>query len=203
MKFTNDVSKYEAHLFCEYILKTILNRVKSSNLLEAYTELHGTTQATLDLLKQTRISLEETVDTKDMVIYCDGTIFPKDGTIGCGFIIDNSCNDGLSLKDERFQKGTYLGFKGTTNQAEYYGVIEALDYVRQLKTHPVKLTIYTDSNLLVRQVTNQWEVKNRKLRKLKNIIHSLMDEISSVISIEWVAREENLAHNVAQNCKDY
>jgi ribonuclease HI len=192
MQFTDDKTKYEAHLFCEQILTKLLRCVKSPELLVAYTELHGTLQATLAEIQTVRVGLEPKTSVEGLTLFCDGTIFVEDGTIGCGFCTSAG-----------YKQGRYLGIKGTTNQAEYYGVIEALDYLKSMKEPPIKATIYTDSNLVVKQVNNQWAIKNKKLKKLKNIACSLLNEVNSVITIQWLSRDDNQAHEVARNCRRF
>jgi len=52
----------------------------------------------------------------------------------------------------------------TNNQAEYWAIIKALQFVVSLRADEV--TCYLDSELVVKQLTGKYSVKNPELRKL-------------------------------------
>src|ERR1700747_1853065 len=74
---------------------------------------------------------------------------------------------GVVIRDPRGQVVAnlkkYIG-RSTNNVAEYYGLIAALDYAQQ---HGIRaLRIESDSELLVRQMRGQYQVKSAELRPL-------------------------------------
>jgi ribonuclease HI len=60
-------------------------------------------------------------------------------------------------------KSRYLGFR-TNNQAEYEAIIEALETAVAL--HAEEVTCHLDSQLVVKQISGEYQVKNAALRKL-------------------------------------
>ena len=52
----------------------------------------------------------------------------------------------------------------TNNQAEYRALIRGLDFVAQFTRHQV--LCFSDSDLLVKQMTGVWRLKNARLREL-------------------------------------
>jgi ribonuclease HI len=60
-------------------------------------------------------------------------------------------------------KSRYLGSR-TNNQAEYEAIIEALETAVAL--HAEEVTCHLDSQLVVKQITGEYQVKNGVLRKL-------------------------------------
>ena len=63
----------------------------------------------------------------------------------------------------RFRIGKYVG-RATNNVAEYYGLIGALDYAQSQNIS--RLAIFSDSELLVRQMQGRYKVKSPDLRPL-------------------------------------
>jgi ribonuclease HI len=65
----------------------------------------------------------------------------------------------------------YIG-NATNNVAEYMGAIAAVNLA--LKHNLDNIAIYGDSNLVIKQITNEWKVKSENLKEhfndLKNII---------------------------------
>lgn len=65
----------------------------------------------------------------------------------------------------------YIG-NATNNVAEYMGAIAAVNLA--LKHNLDNIAIYGDSNLVIKQITNEWKVKSENLKQhfnnLKNVI---------------------------------
>jgi len=86
-----------------------------------------------------------------------------------------------------FEGGFFLG-RQTNNVAEYQGIIHALERAKKIGgTH---LTIFSDSQLLVRQLNGEYKVKNEVLKGYFEQANRLLREFEKV-SIEHVYREEN------------
>jgi len=91
--------------------------------------------------------------------------------------------------------GRHLG-KATNNWAEYNALIAGLDLA---KRHGVgDLTVFSDSQLLVRQMTGEYQVKNADIKLLHNKASALADEFKSVNYIH-VPRENNRAADKLAN----
>ena len=86
----------------------------------------------------------------------------------------------------------------TNNEAEYHALVRLLKLlaIRIRSGHPQVadegIWVYSDSEVLVKQLSGEYKVKEERLRKLWKEAKELMDEIGSV-RIQHVRREENIA----------
>lgn len=119
---------------------------------------------------------------KNMFIaYVDGAARGNPGPSGIGIAI-------LTEKKETIKEiSRYVGI-GTNNQAEYLALLEALEAIKQLGAHAV--TIYSDSQLVVRQINGQYEVKDKKLKVLHESAKKTIKEFEQ-FQITHIPREEN------------
>lgn len=79
----------------------------------------------------------------------------------------------------------YQKISGTSNENEYRGVIWALE---QMKSGD---TLYSDSMLVVNQVTHGWKIKARHLQEYNFKAKQLIKEKNLILL--WTPRESNLA----------
>jgi|Deesub1362A_J573_1020465.scaffolds.fasta_scaffold00019_198 ribonuclease HI len=78
----------------------------------------------------------------------------------------------------------------TNNQAEYMALLKALNLALAEKVNTVK--VYSDSELLVRQLAGEYRVKDPQLRKLHKEVSRLVKRFEK-FSVQWVPREKNEA----------
>jgi len=114
-----------------------------------------------------------------LVIYTDGACFGNPGPMGIGIVI---YADGKIVREI----SEYIG-EGTNNIAEYSALIRALKEVKKLGEREV--VIRTDSQLLARQLSGEYKIKNKKLKELKALADDLMAGL--VVKIEHIPREQN------------
>lgn len=111
----------------------------------------------------------------------DGASRNNPGPSAYGVVLRRA--DGTALKSLR----KYIGVK-TNNEAEYFGLIAALDYAL---AHGIeKLRVRSDSELLVRQMQGHYKVKSALLRPLHEQARKLAAGLA-YFSIEHVPREQN------------
>jgi len=84
--------------------------------------------------------------------------------------------------------------RGTNNEMEYTALLQALSDPRGDSA-----TIYTDSQLLVGQLTKGWKVRAGNLRPLNERAKALLDERKATLI--WIPREENRAGKVLEKDK--
>lgn len=120
-------------------------------------------------------------ETKPAIIHTDGACLGNPGPAGAGFIIKSA--DGAVLR----QGSLALGH-GTCNIAEYEGLIAALEAARELGLTHVQ--VRTDSELLCKQMTGRYRVRNSALRRLHAKARQLMQSFQHV-AFEHVPRERN------------
>jgi len=114
-----------------------------------------------------------------LIIYTDGASSGNPGPMGLGVVI---YRDGFRVEE----LSEYLGI-GTNNMAEYTAVIRALETAHQMKEHEVHLK--SDSQLVIRQLTGEYKVKDAKLKPLKRKIDKLCHGLD--VRFEHVPREKN------------
>ena len=95
----------------------------------------------------------------------------------------------------------------TNNEAEYQALLKALSIINSKwvdgKTGGVRrdvgpIRICSDSELLVKQLEGEYDVKNLKLRELWERATGMMKRMNSVV-LEWVPRDENFAGQWLEN----
>lgn len=92
------------------------------------------------------------------LVYIDGASRHNPGPAGAGvYIVKN--------KEPYVRKSFYLGTK-TNNQAEYYALLLSLFFLEPLLHENDELHIFSDSQLMVRQMLGEYRVKDADLRPL-------------------------------------
>lgn len=83
----------------------------------------------------------------------------------------------------------YIGSSKTNNQAEYSALILGLKECarRQLRN----LEICGDSELVIRQLSGEYEVKHKKIKPLNKTAMQLIASLPSVPKLKWIPREQN------------
>ncbi len=119
--------------------------------------------------------------TEQIIAYTDGGSRGNPGPAAAAFSLSN--NDGKTLLAKAF----FLQ-QTTNNVAEYTAVIKALQHLKQF--NPNQITIFCDSELLVKQLNGQYKVKSEQLRPLfRQAVHLLKQFKSS--KIIHIPREKN------------
>jgi ribonuclease HI len=113
-------------------------------------------------------------------IFTDGACSGNPGEAAVGIVINR---DGKTVKTISRAIG-----QATNNIAEYSALIYALREALVLKAQ--KLQIFTDSELMFRQVTGVYKVKDEKLKVLCDQVRHLMRGFDHV-DIAHVRRENN------------
>jgi len=121
------------------------------------------------------------MDTKKIVIYSDGGARGNPGPAGIGAVLYDSEKNIIAEISE------YLG-EATNNQAEYQAIISALEKAQELKAE--ELECYLDSELVVKQLSGEYKVKNAGLAPLFIKIYNLKHNFKKV-SFNHVRREFN------------
>ena len=78
----------------------------------------------------------------------------------------------------------------TNNQAEYTALVRALEHALELGPEN-SLAIYSDSELLVKQMRGEYRVKDGDLRELYEEAKDLLGQFRGRVSIQHVRREQN------------
>lgn len=116
-----------------------------------------------------------------MIVACDGASRGNPGPAGIGVQITD--DDGTVVAE--IARG--LGV-ATNNQAEYTAVIEGLR--RALELRATRVTLRSDSRLLVEQLSGRFRVKNPTLQRLHKEVRDVAARFEGV-EYEHVPRERN------------
>jgi ribonuclease HI len=114
-----------------------------------------------------------------LVIFTDGCCLGNPGPMGIGVVI---YRDGVRVEE----LDEYLG-DGTNNVAEYTAVIRALETAHEMGE--TKVHLKSDSQLLIKQLNNEYKVKDAKLKPLKKRAEELCRGLE--IHFEHIPREKN------------
>jgi ribonuclease HI len=116
-------------------------------------------------------------------IQIDGAARGNPGPAGAGVVLSDP--RGKKLKE----LAVYLG-ESTNNVAETCALLLGLQEALRLGSR--RVSVLTDSELLARQVTGVYRVKDERLRLLHALIHPLKESFER-FEIRHVPREENKA----------
>jgi len=116
-----------------------------------------------------------------VIIHTDGGSRGNPGPAAAGYILDDV--DGRRLQAKAF----FLG-ETTNNVAEYTALVKALEAARKLGVRDV--TIYSDSELMTRQLSGAYKVKSEAIRPLFEHVNELRSQFDSCL-VRHVMREKN------------
>ena len=128
----------------------------------------------------------------DLVAYVDGGSLGNPGPAGVGVVIEGGI-------DGRITIAKWIG-QQDNNVAEYLALVEALQCAVALKAR--KLHVYSDSQVIVRQMLGDYSCRSPRLYSLHWICRKLARSLD--FSISHIARERNreanrLAGSAARN----
>lgn len=120
-------------------------------------------------------------ETEGVVVHIDGGSRGNPGPAAYAVVVQNA--EGACLAS--FAK--FLG-RATNNVAEYQGLLAALSYA--LEHHYSRVKVVSDSELMVRQLTGQYKVKNPDLKILHERAKYLISQLGS-FTVKHALREHN------------
>ena len=130
---------------------------------------------------------------RDLIIFVDGAARGNPGPASIGVLI---CD---SQGEEVLRVGRKLG-QATNNLAEYQALLAALKLASDLKAE--KVLIKSDSELVVKQMTGQYKVKNANLRPLFLEAKKISSQFKTFY-ITHIPREQNkIADSLANAALD-
>ncbi|MGD9142201.1 MAG: ribonuclease HI family protein [bacterium] len=126
---------------------------------------------------------------KRVIAYSDGASIGNPGDAGCGAVLTDEGGDDL-LEESR-----YIG-RATNNVAEYEGAILALEKARELGASEVELRL--DSELVAKQITGEYRVKNPALAKLHQRLKKIAQHFDKFdvtqVNRKYNKKADNLAN---------
>lgn len=124
-------------------------------------------------------------------LYCDGGNLGKNPSVGVYWSVAREHEDGrIELLTERATDMT----RSTNNHAEYLALCDALSHAARIEGMK-KLSIHSDSQLIVNQFNGRWKIGSDDLRHLcASAQSSATFLIGGGVDLEvvWVRRQENV-----------
>lgn len=122
-----------------------------------------------------------------LIAHVDGGCFGNPGPSGVGIVIE-----GVAPEPVRIAK--WIGLQDS-NVAEYVALMEALQFALSLNAR--HLHVYSDSELVVKQMTGEYRCKSPRLYSLNWTCRKLARSIR--FSISHIPREQNAEANRLAN----
>jgi len=120
-------------------------------------------------------------EIKTFSLYVDGSADLNTKTAGIGGVFYNDDNE------EIYSFSEYLD-DATNNEAEYTALIKGLKLGLELKF--INIEIYSDSELIVRQINGDYQVKNDRMKNLHLKVLNLLKQYNNW-SIKHIMRDKN------------
>ncbi|MFH1850794.1 MAG: ribonuclease HI family protein [Candidatus Neomarinimicrobiota bacterium] len=154
--------------------QALLKILKNKKLQLLMQELDASERTTLDLLIR-RLS-----EPRAVSIYVDGAADLQNEIAGIGVVM-------FAGDDEISRHAGYIG-QATNNEAEYRSLIKGLELAAEQGFAAVN--VFMDSELVVRQINGQYQVKNERMKPLYRQATTLLQKFDSW-SVKHVPRTEN------------
>lgn len=125
------------------------------------------------------------MSTNEVVIYCDGAARGNPGPAAAGFV--------TKLGRQTYSCGYYLG-EATNNVAEYQAVVLALGWLNKNKKNVPpgsSCVLYSDSELVVKQINQEFKVKNKSLKVMREQVFNLAGQLPVKVYFRHLARSKN------------
>jgi formyltetrahydrofolate-dependent phosphoribosylglycinamide formyltransferase len=116
-----------------------------------------------------------------IIAHIDGGSRGNPGPAAAGFVLSDRQGSRLMAR------GFFLG-QTTNNVAEYTSLIKALEGAGKINTE--QIAVFSDSELLVKQINGEYKVKSEQIRPLYQQAVHLLDQLKNW-SVRHVPREKN------------
>lgn len=121
---------------------------------------------------------------KVIKIHTDGASRGNPGDAAIGIAIFDG--NGIIIASHK----EYIG-KQTNNHAEYTALVKSVEIAKNLETEYDKIEFYTDSELMVNQLTGKYIIRNENLRNLSLKFNKEIKILGKPYEIFHVRRESN------------
>ena len=138
-----------------------------------------------------RIVTRTTAKMSDLIAYVDGGSHGNPGPSGIGVVIEDASG-------EKTRIAKWIGHQDN-NVAEYVALLEALQHALAQKARALR--VYSDSEVVVRQMTGEYDCSSPRLAALNFVCRKLARALE--FSITYLPREQNheanrLAHDAVR-----
>jgi len=120
-------------------------------------------------------------------VYTDGGASGNPGPAASAFVIYDESGNEVACSSKPIGNTT-------NNTAEYTALINALTYIQSVLTSTntvASISVFSDSELMVRQLTGVYKIKNEDIRRLATKVKGLSEGIVAPITYHHIPREKN------------
>lgn len=128
----------------------------------------------------------------ELYVYTDGGARGNPGIAGFGVVV--KIESGKII----YEYSKFIGIT-TNNQAEYAGLLHALTWLKGHQPFPSAAHLYSDSELIVRQMTGLYKVKSPLLSPLHAQAHTILDSLPFPVYFHHVLRHLNKQADLLAN----
>lgn len=121
---------------------------------------------------------------KKIKVYTDATAKGNPGPSGLGIVIKDESDEILLTHKQ------YIG-KATNNQGEYTALLESLKLLKNLNVEYDFVEFYSDSLLMVNQLTGKYKIKDKYLMRNAMNFWDGINKLGKKHSITYIPREQN------------
>ncbi len=121
---------------------------------------------------------------EEIKVFTDGASRGNPGKAGIGIVIKDASDKILM---------TYKEFLGeeSNNSAEYKALIKSIDILKSLEQNFSLIQFFSDSELIVKQITGKYKIKNKNLIKLSLDFWNSINELNKKFKINHITRDKN------------
>ena len=130
--------------------------------------------------------------TEYIKVFTDATARGNPGHSGMGIVIMDPDDNVI------YEYNQYIGII-TNNQAEYSAIIKSIDLIKNLKSEFKRIQFFSDSELMVKQLTGRYKIKDAKLKGLAELFLSGVRSLQKDYTITHVFRADNKLADVLAN----
>lgn len=123
-----------------------------------------------------------TTNNAEIEVFVDGGSRGNPGPSGCSCII--------KIGDRTIKANKFLGH-GTNNEAEYSGVLLAVEKLKSLGITNTAVKFFADSQLTMKQLAGEWKIKDPRMREYAEQIHNQLRELKIKAEFFNIPREQN------------
>lgn len=131
-------------------------------------------------------------ETEFIKVFTDATARGNPGHSGMGIVILDS--DDEIIKEYH----QYIGVI-TNNQAEYSAIVKSLELIKELDTTYNRIDFYSDSELMVKQLTGRYKIKDENLKILAHKFLAGIKILDKAYTITHILRSKNKLADVLAN----
>ncbi len=140
-------------------------------------------------------AVEVLKESEHIHIFCDGGSRGNPGNSGIGVVFCNAQNHPVCGLHKN------LGVM-TNNQAEYHGLLWALQIMNENDLTNIPITIFMDSELVIKQITGIYRIQNEQLQQLFGLVRALLLKFKKY-RLQHIPREQNsIADQLANQAMD-